>query len=102
MTSPHMHHASHLNTETLTYCREMVVAPEASECQPSPSQDPTVPPSHPAIKGLTSDLIGGFKAMLKSQVTIFPHWFLGQLRISPSLTSGITQSRTTSVLSIHH
>lgn len=46
----------------------MVVAPKASECQPSPSEDPTSPPSHPAIKGLTSDLTGGSKAMLKGQV----------------------------------
>ena len=85
-----MHHASHLNSETLPYCREMVVDTEASECQPSSSQDLPAPPSHPAIKGLISDLTGGSKAVLKGQVTMFPHWFLGQLRISPSHTSGIT------------
>lgn len=48
MTSPRMRHASHLNTETVPYFREMGVAPEASECQPSPSQDPAAPPSSPS------------------------------------------------------
>ena len=35
----------------------MAVAPKASECQPSPSPE-TLPPNHPAIKGLTAALMG--------------------------------------------
>lgn len=48
----------------------MVVAPKASECQPSPSPE-ALPPNHPAIKGLTPALMGAPRLCSRARLLSF-------------------------------